>query len=343
MNEAFGNFLTLSDQERRDVFDAATERLDTLATYIEKDFWVCRVLDALYHGLPDNHPRLLFKGGTSLSKAFSAIHRFSEDIDVVVFRDDLGFTDDRDPTREDLGRKARERLTNELKEAASHYIRTDLAACLSDLFDQCKIVEDEEDTDRSTLLVQYPSLYPSESDAYVEPRVKIEGGARSALDPHAVQTVTPYIQEELGKATLTIDGVLTLAPERTLLEKALILHGWHCGYRDQGRLPDDRHRLSRHYYDVGMMALTYIADRAVENQALLKHVRDHTLTFFRRAWMKLDEAQPGSLHLLPQEELAALLAADYSAMQGMILGDTPPFAELLDAIGKLEARLNAIE
>jgi len=292
MNAAFDTFLTLPDQERRDVFDAAAERLDTLATYIEKDFWVCRVLDALYHGLPDNHPRLLFKGGTSLSKAFSAIHRFSEDIDVVVFRDDLGFTDDRDPIRESLGRKARERLTNELKEAASHYICTDLAACLSELFEQCKIIEDEEDADRSTLLVQYPSLYASESDAYIEPRVKIEGGARSALDPHADQTVTPYIQEELGGASLTIDGVLTLAPERTLLGKALILHGWHCGYRDEQRRPDDRHRLSRHYYDVGMMALTGIADRAVENQALLKNVRDHTLTFFRRAWMKLDEAQP---------------------------------------------------
>lgn len=202
MNEAFDTFLTFPEQERRDVFDAAAERLDTLATYIEKDFWVCRVLDALYHGLPDNHPRLLFKGGTSLSKAFSAIRRFSEDIDVVVFRDDLGFTDDRDPTREGLGRKARERLTNELKEAASHYICTDLAACLSELFEQCKIVEDEEDDDRSTLLVQYPSLYQPESDAYVEPRVKVEGGARSALDPHAIQTVTPYIQEELGEASL---------------------------------------------------------------------------------------------------------------------------------------------
>jgi len=102
MNPAYEPFLTLPDQERRDVFNAAAERLDTLPTYIEKDFWVCRVLDALYHGRPDHHPRLLFKGGTSLSKAFDAIHRFSEDIDVVVFRDDLGFTGDRDPTVKDL-------------------------------------------------------------------------------------------------------------------------------------------------------------------------------------------------------------------------------------------------
>lgn len=342
MNKAFATFLTLPDQERRDVFDAAAERLDTFATYIEKDFWVCRVLDALYHGIPNDHPRLLFKGGTSLSKAFGVIHRFSEDIDVVVFRDDLGITDDRDPTNKDLGRKARDRLTNEFKQAASHYICTDLAASLSEIFDSCKIVEDKEDADRSTLLVQYPSLYQSESDAYVEPRVKLEGGARSALNPHANQTVTPYIQEELGEANLTIDGVLTLAPERTLLEKALILHGWHCGYRDQGRLPNDRHRLSRHYYDIGMMAQTAIADRALENQTLLNHVRDHAQTFFRRGWMKLDEARPGSFHLTPQDELATFLAKDYDAMQGMILGESPPFKDIIQSIAVLEKRINAL-
>ena len=342
MNPAYQHFLKLPDQERRDVFNAAAERLDTLPTYIEKDFWVCRVLDGLYHGLPDDHPRLLFKGGTSLSKAFGAIRRFSEDIDVVVFRNDLGFTDERDPTRRGFGRKARERLIGALKESASRYICTDLATCLSELFAPCMIAEDEEDADRSTLLVQYPSLYASESDTYVAPRIKIEGGARSTLDPRADQTVTPYIQEELGGMALAIGGVLTLAPECTFLEKALILHGWHCGYRDQKRLPDDRHRLSRHYYDMGMMAQTAIADRALGNQALLNQVCDHTMAFFRRSWMKLEEARPGSIHLIPQDALATFLARDYDAMQGMILGESPPFKDILRSISGLETRLNAL-
>ena len=85
------SFLTLPEQDRRDVFEAAASRLDTLPGYVEKDFWVCLVLDALYNRLPDGHPRLIFKGGTSLSKAFGLIKRFSEDIDLVVYRDDLGF------------------------------------------------------------------------------------------------------------------------------------------------------------------------------------------------------------------------------------------------------------
>ncbi len=127
-----------------------------------------------------------------------------------------------------------------------------------------------------------------------------------------------------------------------MLEKILILHGWYCGYRDQGRLPNDRQRLSRHYYDIGMMAQTDIADRALENLALLNNVRDHALVFFRRGWMKLEEACPGSIHLMPQGALATYLTRDYAAMQGMILGEPPTFNKILQSITDLEIRLNAL-
>ena len=90
------------------------------------------------------------------------------------------------------------------------------------------------------------------------------------------------------------------------------------------------------------MAQTAIADRALENSVLLDHVRGHTLAFFRRSWMKLEEARPGSFHLSPQDELATLLARDYEAMQGMILGEVPPFEDILQAIADLETRLNAL-
>ena len=95
--EAFASFLALPEQDRRDVFTAASRRLGTAPDYVEKDFWVCLVLNLLFNALPEGHPKLLFKGGTSLSKAFGLIRRFSEDIDVVVHRDALGFAGDRDP------------------------------------------------------------------------------------------------------------------------------------------------------------------------------------------------------------------------------------------------------
>ena len=94
---AFESFLSLPEQDRREVFEVAAGRLDTFPSYVEKDFWVCLVLDLLYNKLSDKHPKLLFKGGTSLTKAFGLIRRFSEDIDIVVYRDGLGFLGERDP------------------------------------------------------------------------------------------------------------------------------------------------------------------------------------------------------------------------------------------------------
>ena len=121
--ESFKKFLALTDQDKRDVFEAAASRLDTLPSYVEKDFWVCLVLEALYNWLPDEHPKLLFKGGTSLSKAFGLIRRFSEDIDLVVYRDDLGFSDSHDPTVvEDLSNTQRDKLFEELRTVCSRYI-----------------------------------------------------------------------------------------------------------------------------------------------------------------------------------------------------------------------------
>ena len=155
---AFASFLALPGQERRDVFAAAARRLDTLPGYIEKDFWVCLVLDALFNRLPSGHPKLLFKGGTSLSKAFGLIQRFSEDIDLVVHRDGLGFTGERDPTAATgLSRKKRNALFGELAQACSGYVLGDLKAALTSLLGSLTeghaIDPDADDNSGQTLLV----------------------------------------------------------------------------------------------------------------------------------------------------------------------------------------------
>ncbi len=90
MNPVYNQVIAASDAERLEVFLAAAGRLGTAVENIEKDFWVCWTLDALFHAPDEAHPRLLFKGGTSLSKSFGLIERFSEDIDITVFRHDLG-------------------------------------------------------------------------------------------------------------------------------------------------------------------------------------------------------------------------------------------------------------
>ena len=345
MMNAFESFLTLPEQDKRDVFEAAASRLDTLPSYVEKDFWVCFVLDVFYNRLPVGHPRLLFKGGTSLSKAFGLIRRFSEDIDLVVFRDDLGFKGDRDPTAAGhLSNKRRNALFKELGEACSGYILGDLKAALTRLINEmtegCHVSPDEDDNNRQTLFLGYPTLYPSDDVAYVFPRVRIEAGVRSALDPSLTCTVTPYIADELPDWSFNVDNIRVISPERTYWEKLLILHGVHCGYRDGERLPTDKDRVSRHYYDVAMITATETGRSALSNIDLLDAVRNHNLIAFRQAWKKFEEAIPGSVRLFPQPALRAVIKRDYEAMQGMILGDVPDFGWVMEQLQRAEAAVN---
>ena len=343
MNRDAQSFLALSDQDRRDVYEAAASRLDTLPSYVEKDFWVSLVLDLLYNRLPNGHPDRILKGGTSLSKAFGLIERFSEDIDFVVFRDGLGFVGERDPTVVDnISNAKRRALFKELVAACSCYVLGDLKTELTTLLGKLpianRVVMDEDDNDRQTLLVEYPSLYGD--SAYVSPRVKIEAGARSATVPAVSCSIRPYIAEELSGWVLNVRGIRAIAPERTYWEKLLILHGLHCGYRDEERVPADRHRLSRHYYDAAILTDTEIGKAALANPDLLRAVREHNLRAFRQAWKRFEEAVPGSVRLVPQSRLRAEIERDYEAMQGMILGDVPDFGWIIEQLQYAESSIN---
>lgn len=338
-------FLALPDQDRRDIFEAAARRLNTLPGYVEKDFWVCRVLDVLYHGVPHEHPKLMFKGGTSLSKAFGLIHRFSEDIDLVVHRSGLGFDGQRDPTAATgLSKNKRAALFKELKASCSAYVQGELRIALTTRIDEiaegCRVCSDEDDIDRQTLFVEYPTLYPSSDVAYVAPRVRIEAGARSALEPSLNCTVAPYIASELPGWSFEVGSIRGIAPERTYWEKLLILHGVYCGYRDKQRRPADRDRISRHYYDAAMITPTETGRFALSNSDLLDDVRNHNLIAFPQAWKRFEEAVVGSVRLVPPAELGRVIERDYGAMQGMILGEIPDFGWVVEQLQRAETAIN---
>ena len=233
MHTDFSKFLARPDDVCREMYDDVADRLGTEPRYVEKDFWVCLVLHTLYNLLPEGHPSLLFKGGTALSKVGGLISRFSEDIDIVVFREWLGYEGEGDPANcaADLSNTRRRALLEEMEEACGKYVHSQLKNDLERLLTECRIVDDG--TGEPTLLVKYPTLYPEAEDVYVPSHVKIESGARSALDPNTTASVRPYVADDVEDGHfLEVPNIKVIEPTRTYLDKAMILHGFHCGSRD---------------------------------------------------------------------------------------------------------------
>lgn len=347
MNADFNAVIAASDKDRRDLFLGAATRLGTAVQNVEKDFWVGWVLDALFNGLEPGGPRLLFKGGTSLSKAFGLISRFSEDIDITVFRQDLGQPVEVQELEALSGKKRRARL-DEIRVACQQYISGPLTEQLQAIAAAAipggnfKLESDPDDKDGQSLLFWYPvaTVDPKPGD-YIRSAVKIESGAKSALDPHVSASVTPYVAQDLPHLNLQVTNVTTVRPERTFWDKVMILHGLRQWHARRGELRHGGQRVSRHYYDVYrlMQADTDHAWRSA--QTLADDCARHARMFFGSPDLGLETATAGSFTLTPDVAMRTQLAKDYEAMAGMIFGAVPALSDVLDAIGKLEAALNA--
>ena len=234
MIPGFATVLAASADDRRDLFIGAGNRLGTVQQNIEKDFWVCWTLDALFNGLQADGPRLLFKGGTSLSKGYGLIARFSEDIDITVFREDIGQATTVEEL-EALSGKRRVARLDAIREACQNYINgpllEQLAASLRGLLETAKVAPDlgrveadPSDPDRQSLLLWYPTV-TADGANYVRRAVKIEAGSKSALDPHSARTVTPYVTADLADTALAVPNITTVDPGRSFWDKVVILHG----------------------------------------------------------------------------------------------------------------------
>jgi hypothetical protein len=258
MNPNFNTITQASDEERRGLFLTAAARLGTTVQNVEKDFWVCWTLEALFNGLPPGGPRLLFKGGTSLSKAFGLISRFSEDIDITVFRQDIGEPIEAADLDALSGKQRRIRLER-IRSACQQYITEGMAAQLREIAarampaDRFRVDLDPDDPDQQTLLFWYPAVTAAPG-GYIRSAVKIEAGAKSALDPHEAAIVIPYIADDLPDLDMAVHNVTTVKPERTFWDKTIILHGlrqWH----DRPLVPSQpmREALARDYVAMGGM------------------------------------------------------------------------------------------
>lgn len=344
MNTDFRIIIAASDAERRDLFLGTAARLGTAVQNVEKDFWVCWTLDVLFNGLAVGGPRLLFKGGTSLSKAFGLISRFSEDIDITVFRDDLGQGADVAELDALSGKQRRARL-DAIRTACQAYI----AGSLTEQFTQLvasvipkarfRLEPDPEDKDGQTLLFWYPAVTATTGD-YIRSAVKIESGAKSALDPHVAATVEPYAAQDVPDLNLRVANVTTVKPERTFWDKVIILHGLRQWHDRRNELRHGGQRISRHYYDVYRLMQAATATEWQADHALAIDCSHHARLFFGSAYLGLGTAMPGTFTLTPNLAMQEALARDYAAMAGMVFGEVPPLDAVLASVERLEQVVN---
>ena len=350
MNAAFREVIAAGDDNRRDLFLTTARRLGTAVENVEKDFWVCWTLDVLFNGVAAGAPRLLFKGGTSLSKSFGLIDRFSEDIDITVFRNDLGEAASVEELEALSGKKRRAKL-DAIKAACQAFmagpLRRELTALAADVMTAAEIAGnryrmelDAADADQQTLLFWYPSV-TTLADDYIRSAVKIEGGAKSALDPNMTTTVTPYTAGDLPNADLAVGNITTVEAQRTFWDKVVILHGLRRWYDHRGQLRHGGQRVSRHYYDVFRLLQSPTGKGAEADRQLAEDCARHARMFFNTPDFDLDQAVPGTFSLGPSASMLDALERDYNAMATMIMGPVPPVAEVMDAVSSLEARLNA--
>lgn len=322
---------------RHDVFAIAGAKRGLLPLIIEKDFWVCWTLERLF-SLPDFGEHLLFKGGTSLSKVYGVIQRFSEDIDLSLSRASLGGNlEDPEKATSNNQRKLRsEALVAAFHETVTNRLLPALRACIMEQLGQegWSLTQDLADT--GTLHFGYPRATAG-TLSYIRPEVKIELGGRNDDWPAENRTVTAYVAEELPEVMPGSVSVRALAARRTFWEKATILHAEY--HRPLGKAHGER--LSRHYSDLAQMAGTEVEAQALADLPLLARVRAHKMAFYTAPWASYETARPGTLHLLPPAERLVKLRADYRGMGAMFFGPALPFDDMVERIAALEGRINS--
>jgi hypothetical protein len=321
--------------DRRDLFQESASRLGMNPAIVEKDFWVCWILKLLF-AEPALKNQMVFKGGTSLSKVFGLIDRFSEDIDLVLDWRLLGYDQEgaNDPYQATQSKTQQSRHNQEMNAKAVAYIRDTLLAQLNHLFAPISGTAARiDENDPHTVNVFYPAAFEA---AYIRPAVRLEIGPLASWVPSSSHSIKAYAAQAFPGAFSNPDfDVIAIDAERTFWEKATILH--QEAHRP-GAIPA---RYSRHYYDLYKLSASPIKSAALANLTLLKSVVEFKERFYHSSWARYELAIPGSFRLSPPDSQLPSLERDYRAMRDMFYRDPPTFEAILAELASLEQEINA--
>lgn len=320
----------MSGSDRNDLFSETAARKGMTPAVVEKDFWVTWTLGKIFSNSELNSI-LKFKGGTSLSKVYGLIERFSEDIDLVLNWEILtneNPLDNRSKTKQS-------KLNKEIDELGQAYIAGELLQKISDSIEpvcRCEVSGD----DLNVLNLYYPKAF---SDAYIRPEIRLEIGPLASWLPFKKHSIQSYAAEAFPdlfkKPECTVQVIIA---ERTFWEKATILH--HEAHRPEGNPQPPRY--SRHYYDMTQMALASVKNSALADITILESVVEFKQRFYPRGWARYDLAKPGTLRLVPAGHVLEATQKDYKDMRNMIYGEYYEFEKITNVLEELESEINAL-
>ena len=330
-------YTDLSADEQREVIQRVQAENRLQLQIIEKDWWVTAVLRALF-SLPYSE-HISFKGGTNLSKCWNLIERFSEDADIAIDREYLGFG----------GTLSKTQISDKLRRAACSFVRETLQYDLTDKLIENGILADKfkvnvnitpiTTTDPEIIEVEYKSVF--NTLPYIRSKVIIEVSGRSMNEPIASVELSSFIDNIFTNAPFAEPKfeVRAVVPERTFLEKIFLLHEEFSKPSDLVRTE----RMSRHLYDIAQIMNTPIAEKALSNEELYKTVIEHRRMFIGLKGFDYSTLLPQTLSIVPQGEIREQWKEDYKIMQEtMIYGDSPSFDELIIKIQALNDRIKQL-
>lgn len=331
------DFYKMDSAEKAAIYTEIATQKGMKPFAVEKDWWVSRTLEIIFQMPIARH--LVFKGGTSLSKAWKLINRFSEDIDLAIDKTFFGFTGDlgknqRDKLRKMAGAYTTGTFFEELKQAFA-------ARGFASLhFEEIKT--EESDQDPRILEIYYPNIIPYDSE-YIVPRVQIEISCRSLREPFSVQTFGSLVDEFYADKDFAepLFEVPTVNAERTFLEKLFLLH-------EEFHRPPEKmrvNRLSRHLYDIYHLTHSGIASKAIQDKELYEIIVAHRYTYSRVGHVDYNLHHPQTLNPTPPVSVIADWEADYAKMREDMIYDKnkPSFEELINNLNNLKLELEKVE
>ena len=332
-------FLELPSDERRLSIEQAALRRNVSPVVLEKDFWVCWLLGILFESQFAGN--LVFKGGTSLSKVFGVIDRFSEDIDLSLSPAFLNLPE------AVTSRNQASKWMAKAEAACRVAVRDQIAPAMEAAVEGVLGTRDQmwlefmtdANTNSQVLLFHYPSSQPP-GFQYLRRSVKMEFGSLTDQQPVGRHPIRPWVAEVLPDSFADWRcEVVALELERTFWEKATILHTEY--HRPAEKPTPDR--FSRHYADTASLAKHPATSRALQQHDLRERVVGWKSQFFGSSWANYDYAKPGTFRLVPPSGRLPALRRDYRAMRDMYLSEPAGFEDMLTSLAELEVRINTFD